>query len=90
MRSNCNDCGKCCEYLLLVLKSEDHARWVRYHGVEITHVKGVPLAKIPTPCTHLTEDKRCAVHGTDEMPEICKMFVCSALDPRGIPVEGVE
>lgn len=90
MRTNCDDCGKCCEYMLIPLKDADIAKWVLYHGVEAEMFGTTWYAKIKKVCNMLTEDKRCKVHGTPDMPDLCRRFVCRALDPRGVPVDGVD
>lgn len=89
-RTDCTDCGKCCEYMLLPVFSEDHAKWASYHGAEIVRRKSGLWVKINTPCKYLNEDKTCAVYGKPERPEMCKTFFCAALKEGGVEIEGVE
>lgn len=90
MRTDCTDCGKCCEYVLLPLKDDDHARWAAYHGINVDLLGGKWFAKIDKVCMHLSEEKTCLVYNTPAMPKLCQEFLCRALSPRGWPVEGVE
>lgn len=74
------NCGACCEYLMLPLSPlirydpayKDWERWVRLHGIDVTDSdKAHGKAHVPLPCGYLTEDKKCAVHGTEDQPRMC-------------------
>ena len=70
------NCGACCEYLLLPLDPriqndpgfEDYKKWVRLHGIIILdNLK----AYIPIACSALDEDKKCSLYGTEARPDMC-------------------
>ena len=74
-------CGACCQYLRLQVSPiywdiPDVRHWVELHGIqleEVHHPSGVTgiFARIPIPCSALTPDKRCGLHGTPERPAMC-------------------
>ena len=89
-RTDCTDCGACCEYMLLPLRDEDHAKWAKYHGVEVVTYGSSLYVKINTPCKYLNEDKSCGVHGTDLKPKMCSEFMCAALVRGGVDIESIK
>lgn len=85
-------CGACCEFLELVVHNvyleEDKRKWLALHGITLyIGVDRLVMARIPLPCQALKADKSCAVHGTDEKPDICKVWPTSRAD-QGI-LQGV-
>jgi Fe-S-cluster containining protein len=64
----CKQCGECCKYLLVTLKSVDFDRkWVKGRG---GFVKG-DYAFLPCRCRWLTGRNRCEVHSKGK-PIFCQ------------------
>ena len=87
-------CGACCEFLILPLdkrlkdtdpaKLADFIYWAGLHGIVISDSGDWYAARIPLPCKHLTEDKRCGVFGTPERPTLCGNYPRLPLDLEGV------
>lgn len=70
-------CGACCQWLTLETNpfyahNADARRWVELHGLTLREgADGRVFARIPLPCTELTEDKQCGLWGMPERPALC-------------------
>lgn len=86
-------CGKCCEWLELEVhplyaSHADTRHWVELHGITLHEREKRVYAQIPVPCTALTEDKRCALHGTPERPLLCSIWPVRPEDLRHPQLDG--
>ena len=91
-------CGACCEFLNIPLdrrlldapadRLADWRHWVELHGI-LVYESGEGddhqlVARIQSPCKHLTDDKRCAVFGEPERPQLCRKYPLHPLDLEGV------
>ena len=81
-RGKCDGCkrpgltaGQCCTYLLLRLArvpSADEKKWIELH--EGLKVLNGAMLRIDTACSALTEGGDCALFGTEDRPDLCKLY----------------
>lgn len=55
-----------------------------YFGITIINKQGAMLAHIPKRCQELTDDRRCAVFGTAQRPEMCAIYPQHPYDIEGL------
>lgn len=73
-------CGSaCCRFMVLEVNpiyrtDRDQAAWLGLHGVDLLEVNGRTVARVPVPCSALTEAGACGLYGTPERPEMCETF----------------
>lgn len=83
-------CGSaCCQSIWLEVNpfyrtDPDVSNWVRLHGIDLVERDGRTLARIPTPCTALTSDGRCGLHGQPERPNLCAAYPAAPASLDGV------
>lgn len=87
---SCNQCGKCCKYILLWLPrkaDKDYLKWLGYHeNMRIVIFKsginkGFKAIRVESKCSKLTADNKCSIY--KRRPDACKDYNCwSGLYPQ--------
>jgi len=93
----CHSCGECCQTVnITVVKDvtlqqhgnlEELERYLSFRGISIVgsnEKRNELYYSIDIPCSELTSNKRCRVHGTEEKPLICNRFPESQEDIEDI------
>lgn len=86
------NCGACCEFMVLPLDKRlleqswysDWVHWAKLHDVIIYESGDRLVARLPIPCKELTEDKMCALFGSDERPDMCSRYPRSVREMKGV------
>jgi Fe-S-cluster containining protein len=76
----CNECGECCRVLIFEVDDRDITReFYEARGLRVVQWRHLPVVIVPRICPHLIGDL-CALHGTDDYPEVCRLFPGSGED----------
>ena len=83
----CHSCGECCQTVNITVvrditlqqhgNLEELQRYLSYRGIRVegSDEKSNQLYySMNVPCSELTSDNRCQVHGSPEKPLICQRF----------------
>jgi Fe-S-cluster containining protein len=74
---HCLKCkAPCCREMWFQLdpnKYMEHAKWVRYHGIEVREHNNYEYAILPIRCKRLKRNK-CTVY--EDRPQMCRDFTC--------------
>ncbi len=88
--------GRCCEFVTFgpFLAQPGAGRWAELHGLDVHEIQ-VPgttgtaqMVNIPIPCTALTGEGLCSLHGTEDRPQVCGDWPQSPLDLLETPFCG--
>jgi len=76
MKPKCSACGDCCQFLVFQsIDTPDNREFLAVRGCEILDTDGETMdVKINIPCPRLNYQNKCDYHGTDKMPEVCRVF----------------
>jgi len=83
----CHQCGECCRTVNLTVvrdvtlrqhgNLEELKRYLAYRGIRVVGedaAQNYLFYQMDVPCSQLTEDNRCRVHGTPEKPLLCLKY----------------
>lgn len=89
-QGSCIKCGMCCKVLRLqvpkpYLTNLDVKHWVELHGVKLHEADGGVWATIRIPCSALTPEGLCSLHGTPDRPDLCEKWPFGPRDLVGLP-----
>ena len=83
----CHSCGECCQTVNMTVvrdvtlrqhgNMEELQRYLSYRGIRVVgddEKRNQLYYSLDVPCSELTADNRCRVHGSPEKPLICNRF----------------
>ena len=93
----CHSCGECCQTVNITAvrdvtlqqhgNLEELQRYLSYRGIRVVgsnEKRNELYYSMDLPCSELTPDNRCGVHGSEEKPLICNRFPESKEDIQDI------
>ena len=63
---------------------DDYVHWAALHDVDIYEQGDRLVARLPIPCSKLTDDKMCALFGSNERPDMCSRYPRTVRELKGI------
>jgi len=93
----CHSCGECCQTVNITAvrdvtlqqhgNLEELQRYLSYRGIRVVgsnKKRNEIYYSMDLPCSELTPDNRCRIHGSEEKPLICNRFPESKEDIQDI------